>query len=274
MNRWVKCLVRVLALVTATSCLVRPFSVGAQRAPQDAEWREYAGDAGGRKYSPLSQITKENIQALQVVWRWPSADREIQMANPALRSTRNEDTPLMIGGVLYTVTPLGMVAALDPATGQTRWVYDPEVYKAGKPGNSGFIHRGLAYWTDGTSGRILHGTNDAYLISIDIRTGKPDPAFGKAGRIDLTDVIPRAVRSTNFMGRRPLIAGDIVIVGNAILDPTRTKEMPPVTYRPLMRGRASDAGIFIPCPSRGNLGTTPGSTGRPNTQETRTSGAA
>jgi quinoprotein glucose dehydrogenase len=133
----------------------------------------------------------------------------------------------MIGGVLYTVTPLGMVAALDPATGQTRWVYDPEVYKAGKSGNSGFIHRGLAYWTDGTNGRILHGTNDAYLISIDIRTGKPDPAFGKAGRIDLIDVIPRAVRSTNFMGRRPLIAGDIVIVGNAILDPTRTKEMPP-----------------------------------------------
>jgi hypothetical protein len=55
-------------------------------------------------------------------------------------------------------------AALDPATGQQRWLYDPEVYKAGKPGNSGFIHRGLAYWTDGKIERILHGTNDAYLI--------------------------------------------------------------------------------------------------------------
>ena len=179
------------------------------------------------KYSPLSQITKNNVRNLKVAWRWTSADREIQMSNPTLRSPRHEDTPLMVNGVLYTVTPLGIVAALDPGTGEQRWSYDPEVYATGKPGNSGFIHRGLAYWTDGTIERVLHGTNDAYLISIDPRTGRPDPAFGQDGKVDLMDGIPRAVRATNFAGRRPLVAGDVVVVGNAILDPVRTRAMPP-----------------------------------------------
>ena len=191
------------------------------------EWPEYGGDSGGTKYSPLSQINKDNVRELQVAWRWPSADREIQLANRRLRSTRHEDTPLMVNGVLYTVTPLGIVAALDPATGEQLWLYDPESYSSGKLGNSGFIHRGLAYWTDGTDARILHGTNDAYLISIDARTGRPDGDFGSGGRVDLAEVILHAVRATNFMGRRPLVAGDVVVVGNAILDPTRSKEMPP-----------------------------------------------
>ena len=223
MNRFA----RPAAAVVLVASLWGGWSARAQRGPQNGEWPDYAGDSYGLKYSPLNQINKDNIQELRVAWRWASADRAIQIANPALRATRHGDTPLVVKGVLYTVTPLGMVAALDPETGRERWVYDPEVYKAGKPGNSGFIHRGLAYWSDGTTDRLLHGTNDAYLISIDVRTGKPDPAFGTAGRVDLTEGIIGAVRATNFAGRRPLIAGNVIVVGNAILDPTRTKEMPP-----------------------------------------------
>src|ERR1700676_505418 len=228
MNRSVNRLASMFGLVVVAVVFAKPFLVGAQRGSlREGEWREYGGDTGGKKYSPLSQITKDNIQDLRVVWRWPSPDRAIQIANPTLRSTRNEDTPLMVNGTVYTVTPLGMVAALDPATGQTRWLYDPEVYKAGKPANSGFIHRGLAYWTDGTVERLLHGTNDAYLISIDARTGKPDPAFGVGGRVDLTAGIRGAIRATNFSARRPMMAGDVVVVGNAIQDAARTKQMPP-----------------------------------------------
>ena len=199
----------------------------AQQGTSGGQWREYGGDHGGMKYSPLDQVAAENIHELEVAWRWPSPDREIQMSSPEMRSTRHEDTPLYIDGVLYTVTPLGLVAALDPATGASRWLHDPRVYENGKPANSGFIHRGLAYWTDGTQHRILLSTNDAYLYSLDAHTGEIDTAFGENGRVDLTTGIRDAVRTRNFMGRRPQIAGDVAIVGNSISDPTTTQRMPP-----------------------------------------------
>ena len=105
--------------------------------------------------------------------------------------------------MLYTVTGLGLVAALDPATGDTRWVYDPESYKAGIPNNGGFLQRGLGYWTDGTAERLFVGTADAYLLSVDARTGKPDPAFGSSGSVDLTVGVPRCGSSDEFHRQTP-----------------------------------------------------------------------
>ena len=61
-----------------------------------------------------------------------------------------ESTPLMVSGILYISTSLSQVAALDAATGKTRWIYDPETWKNGTPSNNGFVHRGVAYWADGT----------------------------------------------------------------------------------------------------------------------------
>ena len=220
-------LVGVMALCLAIG---DSLSVRAQRPKDEGAWTSYTGSAYGRRYSPLDQITKENVKDLRIAWRWASVDRPLQQGNPALRRTRQQDTPLMANGVLYTVTGLGQVAALDPATGQTRWVYDPESYKAGRPNNGGFLQRGVAYWTDGRVERVLTGTHDAYLISLDARTGKPDPAFGDGGRADLTAGIRDAVRSTMLSARHPLVAGDVVVVGSSISDSgsrDRAKMTPP-----------------------------------------------
>jgi quinoprotein glucose dehydrogenase len=218
----------LLALVAVTVVAASAASrLAAQRPAVEGEWRQYFGDSNGRKYSPLSQITRENVGQLRVAWRWPTADRAVQTSDPKYRAARNEETPLMIGGVLYTVTGLGMVAAIDPATGQTKWVYDPESYKAGQPNNGGFLQRGLGYWTDGKNERLLVGTADAYLLSVDPKTGKPDPNFGVGGKADLTVGIRDAVRATNFTARRPLVAGDVIVVGNSIQDHVFNKEAPP-----------------------------------------------
>ena len=225
-SRWLKRLLATVALVVATIFFFSPFSVEAQRGTEAGEWREYAGDAQSTKYSPLSQITKENVHNLRVAWRWPFPDRALQ-TDPLLRTSRNETTPLMANGVLYTMTGLGLIAALEPATGQTRWIYDPKSYEGGRPNNVGFSRRGLAYWTDGTAERLLLGTTDAYLISVDAQTGRPDLAFGNEGKVDLTVGIHDAVRATNFSARRPLVAGDVVIVGNSIADGSRARQMPP-----------------------------------------------
>src|SRR5262245_20673975 len=199
----------------------------AQSESRDGEWRYYFGQQGGTKYSPLAQINKDNVRNLRVVWRWRSADRDLQLSNPLWRAGRNEETPLMINGIIYTVTGLGLVAAIDPATGSTLWVYDTDGYKAGVPNNGGFLQRGLAYWTDGRAERLFVGTGDAHLVSVDAKTGKADPTFGNGGRVDLTVGVPDAVRAVNFTARRPIIAGDAVVIGNSIADHVYNRQAPP-----------------------------------------------
>src|SRR5881296_3409833 len=69
------------------------------------EWPTYAGSYASAKYSPLDQIRAANAGIA------PSAV--------------HQGTPIMINGVLYTSTSLSQVAAIDPVTGQTKWVFDP-----------------------------------------------------------------------------------------------------------------------------------------------------
>ena len=70
----------------------------AQREPA-GEWRSYAGTPRGLKYSPLDQITKDNVNDLQIAWKWSSVELELQKSSPVLRVSRNENTPLMANGV-------------------------------------------------------------------------------------------------------------------------------------------------------------------------------
>ncbi|MEQ1897141.1 MAG: hypothetical protein ABL971_07125 [Vicinamibacterales bacterium] len=195
------------------------------RALQGGEWIDYGGDYSAIRYSPLSQITPANVSQLKVVWRWKSADREVQMSAPNLRASRYQDTPLMVNGLLYTVTPLGMVAALDPATGEQKWLFDGQAYKEPKPHSIGWTHRGLAWWSDGKgTDRVLVATTDAYIYSLDAKTGRPDPAFGTNGRIDATEGVRNAKRSVNFTARKPVVAGDVIVAGNALQDPPAGRE--------------------------------------------------
>jgi len=146
------------------------------------EWLSYGGDKASSKYSPLTQINGDNFPRLRVAWTWRSAEEEVAKANH-LKTWAWEATPLMVGGVLYVSTSLSQVAAIDAATGKTRWVYDPETWKNGTPSNNGFVHRGVTYWADGNDQRILFGTGDGYLICLNAQTGKPIPSFGRDGAL-------------------------------------------------------------------------------------------
>ena len=81
------------------------------------EWTHYGGNAASQKYSPLDQINKDTIGKLAIAWRWASPDNAVVEANPTARPGGYADTPLMVKGVLYTVTSLGQIAAINPATG-------------------------------------------------------------------------------------------------------------------------------------------------------------
>jgi quinoprotein glucose dehydrogenase len=202
-------------------------SAFAQRNATKGEWRFYGGDNGSTKYSLLDQINRQNVSKLKVAWRWDSPDLKLQQQNRMLRSFGYEVTPVMVKGILYTTTSFCQVSAINSQTGETIWTYDPKSYATGRPTNLGFLHRGLAYWTDGREERLFFGTSDAFLIAIDAKTGQPVSSFGENGKVNLTKAIPYAMAAANYaVTSPPIICRDVVMVGASISDGPTTKEMP------------------------------------------------
>jgi quinoprotein glucose dehydrogenase len=217
---------RKLITVLLVLCFLA-LSALAQLGVKKGEWRYYGANNAQTKYSPLDQINVQNVGKLKLAWTWDSPEVAQMSSIPMLQAAIYEATPLFVNGVLYTSTVSSQVAAIDPETGKSIWTYDPESYKAGRPTNLGFVHRGVAYWTDGKQERILIGTVDAYLIALNARTGKPIADFGDGGKIDLIKAIPLAVRARNYaVSSPPVICRDAVIVGSSINDGPVRKEAP------------------------------------------------
>jgi quinoprotein glucose dehydrogenase len=250
-------LVIVLALVTALSgCQASPRAAApASGPPPDGEWRTYGGTHASARYSGLAQIDRDNVGQLRVAWRWRSPDQEVMARAPGVETHTNEATPLMVGGVLYVSTSLSQVAAIDAATGQTLWVYDPKVWMLGTPANLGWLHRGVAYWTDGRDARIFIGTGNAYLIALDARTGTPIASFGQGGRIDLTEGLGRLVdRLWYSVTSPPVVVRDVVVVGASISDFPIRSDMPPGHVRGFDARTGRQRWIFHSIPQAGEAG--------------------
>ena len=237
--------------------------VSETHADGSGEWLVYGSDKASSKYSPVDQIHKDNVQNLQIAWRWKSVDNEI-VKKHQLHAHAYEATPLMVDGVLYTSTSLSQVAAIDAASGKTIWVYDPKTYESGSPAALGFVHRGVAYWNDGEQRRIFIGTCDAYLIALDADTGKPVPEFGENGRIDLTKGLRRPVDRDHYsISSPPLVCRDVVVVGSAIMDaPLQLldmvvavpKQAPPGDVRAFDVRTGKQHWIFHSVPQEGEFG--------------------
>jgi len=153
--------------------------VSGQAGVTNGEWPHWGGDLGGSKYSPLDQINRDNVKNLRIAWRWKTE-------NFGPRPQNNmEGTPLMVGGVLYTTAGFRPnVAAIDAATGETLWIYRLDEKERGDRAPRS-VSRGVEYWTDGKQARIILITRGYQLVSLDAKTGIPDPAFGRNGVIDL-----------------------------------------------------------------------------------------
>ena len=135
---------------------------GARLIAADSEpgqWMSHGRTYDEQRFSPLSQIKKDNVKNLGISW---FADLDTHRGQEA--------TPIVVDGVLYVSTAWSKVKAYDAATGRQLWSYDPMV-----PGGwavkacCDVVNRGVAVW----DGKVFVGTVDGRLIALDAGTGKP-----------------------------------------------------------------------------------------------------
>jgi len=207
--------------------LIAPIT--ATRPASDAEiadWPFYGGDAGGARYSPLTQINKSNVTELKVAWEYHTGD--ISDGSDNRRKSEFETTPIVADGMMYLTTPFNRVVALDPDTGREKWSFDPKIdLHAGY--SEGLVNRGVTLWIDAARGegdtchrRIFLATIDARLFALDAAAGTPCTDFGAGGQIDLTRGIANITRRGEYEETSvPAMADDLVIVGSSIADNDR-----------------------------------------------------
>jgi quinoprotein glucose dehydrogenase len=217
--------IRIVGCAVAVGAAVCASAV-AQRGAPDGDWPHYAGDQGSTKYSGLSDINAANFNKLKVAWRWESADKEL--ASLPYKPFHFRATPVVVDGVAYVSTGLSQIAAIDVATGETLWVHNPESYKRGPVTHSMYQHRGVDFWTDGVNERVFISTGGRQLVSLDAKTGEPDPHFADGGWVDLLKGLGRDVDGRSIGDNKPpVVVGDTVIVGSIIMDFPMQKLNPP-----------------------------------------------
>ena len=81
------------------------------------DWSHYGGPEDGSRYSALTQITKENVAQLEVAWTYSTGD--------ATERSQIQCQPIVVNGLIYGSTPKLNVFALDAATGEEVWRFDP-----------------------------------------------------------------------------------------------------------------------------------------------------
>jgi len=182
-------------------------------------WPTYAGSKEGNRYSSNTHITPENVSQLEVAWTYTSGDKD-----PDNRS-QNQCNPIMVDGILYGTTPRLKLFALNAATGETKWIFDPaEVDSTAKNDKYAFykVNRGVVYWQDNSKKdqRIFFNTGSK-TWAIDLATGKHIPSFGKGGYIELSENLDRDPGTFNpfIAATTPgVIYKDLLIMGHRVAE--------------------------------------------------------
>ena len=195
-------------------------------AVPDGEWHQYGRTQYGQRYSPLTQITPENVAKLELAWQYRTGDvRQPQ----DVTETTYQVTPLKIEDTLYLCTPHNIAIALDADTGKEKWRYNPEV-----SANTQRQHqtcRGVTYWKDQTVAadqacyeRVYLPTSDAHLIALDAKTGQICESFADKGVLDLTRGMKYNPSGYYYSTSPPTAIDGKIIVGGAVNDNFSTEE--------------------------------------------------
>jgi quinoprotein glucose dehydrogenase len=168
------------------------------------EWREYLGGPDRAHYSPLKEITTDNVKNLQVAWEFHTGDSGQMQCNP-----------IVVEGILYAPTASVNVVALDAASGKELWRFvdsrDPQALNTS---------RGVTYWADGDDKRILF-TAGPWLYALNAKSGKLIDSFGDGGRVSLRLGLPENAQNKFICSNTPgTIYKDLIVM------PVRLSEGP------------------------------------------------
>jgi quinoprotein glucose dehydrogenase len=189
----------LLAAAVVSTTILAPSAETQTAKAVSGDWPLYRHDTAGTGYSPLAQITTQNVSGLAKAWTYRlDSDTTPAAQNGPGRGRggpNSEATPIVVNGVMY-LPAADRVVALEPESGRKLWDYS---VTGGAPSR-----RGVAYWPGDKSNppRILF-TVGRRLIALNANTGKIDPGFGKEGELDM--VVP--------YNSVPLIYKNVLVVG-------------------------------------------------------------
>lgn len=191
-----------------------------------AGWDIWGNDPGGSRYSPLTQITPDNVWALKPAWtyRIGMIEKSATFSSPTF-----EATPIVAEDRLYVCSGGGRIAAIDPETGKEIWKVQP---KSDNFSTYLINCRGVTYARDTKvatgeecAGKIFAGTLDGRMLAFDSATGRICRSFGAAGIVDLKGDLGQYTRGDLSISSPPVVIGTNVITNGRIADNVRT-DMP------------------------------------------------
>ncbi len=169
-----------------------------------SQWRTFGGTYDAARYSAIDQINKENVKNLEVAWTFNTGD--------ATERSQIQTQPIVIGDVLYGVSPQMSVFALNAATGKLLWRFEPFELLGGENSWAG-LNRGLAYWEDGDDKRIYSSASN-FLFALDAATGEFISEFGENGLVDLKKELDTEWADFLLVSNSPgVIYKDKIIIG-------------------------------------------------------------
>ncbi|OAE43026.1 glucose dehydrogenase [Enterobacter cloacae] len=185
--------------------------------PGTATWDSFHGQLNAQKYSPLTQITADNVGKLTKVWEFHTGD--VSDGKGDTPATVWSATPIFANDTLYIGTPFDRLIALDPGTGKEKWHYDTKSSRKALT-QPVLKNRGVSYWqakqpVNGQACQkiVYMGTVDGKLFALDADSGKPCSDFADNGVLDLNQWNTVNAKYPLSVLQPPTVVGNHLLVG-------------------------------------------------------------
>nr|WP_226876003.1 MULTISPECIES: pyrroloquinoline quinone-dependent dehydrogenase [unclassified Enterobacter cloacae complex] len=185
--------------------------------PATATWDSFHGQLNAQKYSPLTQITADNVGKLTKVWEFHTGD--VSDGKGDTPATVWSATPIFANDTLYIGTPFDRLIALDPGTGKEKWHYDTKSSRKALT-QPVLKNRGVSYWQaknpvtgEACQKMVYMGTVDGKLFALDADSGKPCSGFANNGVLDLNQWNTVNAKYPLSVLQPPTVVGNHLLVG-------------------------------------------------------------